>query len=1028
MNFRRILVFILIFLTLFLFNCVTSFAGSPINIEYETDAAQPPLTFSQQGLLRGFEVDLINLIFNEENYHLNYSIDIWDNIYERMKRKQIDTCGILVITEERKHEMIFTEPVLQIHFAIYSRNSAPRITLANLHKYRVGVIRNYYAERILREDLKNKNYLTFASSEEGFLALAEGKIDAFLENQEVGNYFLVKKNLKHSVKVSQDNLFPVVAAYAVRKDNPSLVAYMNLRINQLKASGVYEEIYQKYFFSHSPYYYQHKKQVFLAVICLMASTVVMILFLLHSYIKYLKKKIFQANQLAQDERDFSQIIINNANIIILVWRVDGTLLKFNEYAQLLTGFSEEEVLGDKWRKDTILTEKLALQIPDIFTTFQHGGVPINRERALRCKDGRVRDVLWSNNLIFDQQNQPSLIISLGTDITDRQEAERKLQESYHQLEVMHEELAATNIELRQKIKELKDKELALNLSEERYRLALDAANDVVWDWDLQTNEFFCSSRIQELLGYHQDYFKSSESWNQIIHPQDLEGLQKVIRAHLNKETPYYQVEFRLCTILGGYKWVSCKAKAFRREGYQVARVIGCLTDISQQKEAAERIHKLAYYDQLTGLLNRVSFKEKLVQILEQSDQTSNLAGILFLDLDNFKAVNDTLGHSFGDEVLKEIALVLKECLEKNQLAARLGGDEFVILLPDCSDRNSIKRKAKEILSSICCLSTIRGQDFYCSASIGIAVYPQDGDNEEILLKNADTALYRAKELGKNIYQFYNEEMNAQILAKVALENQLRAASRNEEFLLFYQPQIDIETQQIVSMEALIRWPNPTRGFIPPDKFIPVAEEMGLIKEIGYFVLWKACRQNKKWQEAGYRPLRVAVNVSGKEIQEKDFLSNLEKVLEETNLDAQWLEIEITESAAIQDFDLTIKILQKLKEKGIRVSLDDFGTGYSSLNYLKRLPISQVKIDKSFVYEMTANSTEEQIAKAVIALAHSIELDVVAEGVENATQLALLKEYKCDKGQGYFFSKPLPPIAMEKLLTKEEIKEIYFKEK
>jgi polar amino acid transport system substrate-binding protein len=391
-------------------------------------------------------------------------------------------------------------------------------------------------------------------------------------------------------------------------------------------------------------------------------------------------------------------------------------------------------------------------------------------------------------------------------------------------------------------------------------------------------------------------------------------------------------------------------------------------------------------------------------------------GLIYLDLDNFKNVNDTLGHAFGDLLLKNVAELLKKHVNKGDIVSRLSGDEFAIIIPKLHSLEKVNTLVAKIKDEFQNPFLLSNSEVYITVSMGIVVYPTDGEDMLTLLKKADTAMYCAKEKGKNSYEFYLPEMNIKVMEKLKLQNDLRRALKNNEFVVYYQPQVSMETCEIVGFEALVRWFHPVDGLIPPFKFIPEAEEMGIITDIGEFVLRTACIQNKRWQELGYSPKYMAVNLSARQFQQKNLSKVIEDVLAETQLDPKWLELEITESICMNDLKFTIDLLNKFTEMGVTIALDDFGTGYSSLNYLKKLPIQSLKIDKSFVDNITSDDKELAIAKAITTLAHTLNLSIVAEGVETEEQLSVLKDLNCDKAQGYLFSKPLPAEEIEPLLV------------
>ena len=439
-------------------------------------------------------------------------------------------------------------------------------------------------------------------------------------------------------------------------------------------------------------------------------------------------------------------------------------------------------------------------------------------------------------------------------------------------------------------------------------------------------------------------------------------------------------------------------------------------DMSEKKAYEESLNTLAHQDVLTGLPNRLQFNKQLSKKLETSVITRCNVVIMFLDIDRFKIINDTFGHNIGDMLLKEVAKRLKGTLRDNDIIARMGGDEFTIIMGDNSNREKAESVANRIHSSLSTPIDVQGKELFVSASIGISVYPDDAQDLECLVKNADAAMYHAKENGRNNHQFYNHSMNILTKERITIENNLRKALERDEFLLYYQPQIELSTGRLKGFESLIRWQSKEEGMIEPSKFIPLAEETGLIVPIGEWVLQKACMQNKIWQDMGLDPVTVAVNFSGRQFKEKDKLLNLiKKTLDYTKLSPKYLDVEITESILMDNPDDTAEVLNELRKMGIKVSIDDFGTGYSSLNYLKRFAVNAVKIDRSFISEITTCKDDAVIAKAVIAMAHSLGLEVIAEGVETPEQLRFLKDLKCDDVQGYFMYRPLPESEMEELL-------------
>jgi diguanylate cyclase (GGDEF)-like protein len=441
-------------------------------------------------------------------------------------------------------------------------------------------------------------------------------------------------------------------------------------------------------------------------------------------------------------------------------------------------------------------------------------------------------------------------------------------------------------------------------------------------------------------------------------------------------------------------------------------------ELAEIKQAAETMWQQVYHDPLTGLPNRMLFEDRLTLEMAHARRDKQGLAVMFLDLDHFKLINDTLGHSVGDQLLQDVAHRLRDALRGTDTVARMGGDEFALLLTRVTHAENVARVAQKIFHVLKPPFNFGGHDFHITPSIGITLYPNDGEDTQTLLKNADTALYRAKEQGRNVYQFYTPAMNSKTLERLALENNLRRALERKEFVVYYQPRVKISTKRIIGMEALVRWQHPELGLISPVKFIPLAEETGLIIPLGEWVLRTACEQTKAWQEAGFPPLRVGVNLSARQFQQPNLVERVAQVLKETGLHPHYLELEITESAAMQNAEYTLPVLYYLKEMGIHISIDDFGTGYSSLSYLKKFPFHTLKLDQSFIRDLTTDPNDAMIAKVVITLAHGLKLEVVAEGVETQEQLDFLKQLQGDEVQGYLFSKPLPAEEFEELLRQE----------
>ncbi len=458
--------------------------------------------------------------------------------------------------------------------------------------------------------------------------------------------------------------------------------------------------------------------------------------------------------------------------------------------------------------------------------------------------------------------------------------------------------------------------------------------------------------------------------------------------------------------------------AYRDAQGKVLNYVGVSSDISERVAAQERIRQLAYFDSLTNLPNRRLLQDRAEQALASAEREGKQVALLFVDLDHFKTINDSLGHSAGDRLLGEVAQRLQSCVRRMDTVARLGGDEFVVLLTDVTVEGATE-VARKLIYRVARPYQIESHELSVTPSLGISVFPQDGRDFESLLKHADTAMYRAKESGRNGYQFFASEMNVAAIERLTLENSLRQGIERGEFVLHYQPQIDLASGRIVGAEALVRWRHPQLGLVPPGKFIPVAEVSGLIVMIGEWVLSEACRQNRAWQDAGLPAISVAVNISAVQFRSGRIEDNVAAVLADTGLAPELLELELTEGIVMVGANATVETLQRISDMGVKLAIDDFGTGYSSLSYLKRFPIDRLKIDQSFVRDIVTDTDDWAISSAIISMGHSLRLKVIAEGVEHVEQLDMLRRQGCDEVQGYHFSVPLPADEFAVLLQQQK---------
>jgi diguanylate cyclase (GGDEF)-like protein/PAS domain S-box-containing protein len=470
---------------------------------------------------------------------------------------------------------------------------------------------------------------------------------------------------------------------------------------------------------------------------------------------------------------------------------------------------------------------------------------------------------------------------------------------------------------------------------------------------------------------------------------------------------------------GDIIWISENARAiFADDGTHIGYE-GTVEDITERRLYQVRIEHQANYDTLTGLANRALLQDRLQQALLTASSSDRRIAVAFVDLDRFKFINDSLGHHMGDELLKSVANRLKSCIRDCDTVARLGGDEFVLLINGHTGADSVRQMMEQMLATVSKPWVIDQGEFQVSCSIGVALHPEDGTEALTLLKHADSAMYRAKDSGRNNFQFFTRELNALMMEQLELETHLRRALERKQFILRYQPRINLATGKIVAAEALIRWRIPQRGTIPPRRFITLAEETGLIVPIGKWVLRTACAQNKAWQDAGLPPIVVCVNVSPRQFRHESLVQTVAEALDSTGLEPRFLELELTESMMMHDAPQIVAMLDELKQLGVQIAVDDFGTGYSSLSYLKRFPVDRLKVDRSFVEHMTSEADDATIVRAIIALGHNLGLKVVAEGVESAQQARALRAYQCDEAQGFLYGRAASARDMPRLLTKSK---------
>lgn len=558
-------------------------------------------------------------------------------------------------------------------------------------------------------------------------------------------------------------------------------------------------------------------------------------------------------------------------------------------------------------------------------------------------------------------------------------------------------------------------QLQLIESEQRFKSLFEHHPDGIFIRDLTGKFVSANKALENMLGYSVAELQNTAVTSMVV-PEQAEEVSHYFEEA--KQGHPQKFKARIIRSDGTVIEVEAAYLPLVIDG-KITGVHGIARDVTEAKMYQRQIEHLATHDALTGLLNRYSLYDRLEHAIACSRRDNTQTGVLFMDLNRFKQINDSLGHDKGDMLLEEIARRIKHSVREGDTVARLGGDEFVIVMENVHDIEEMARVADIVLGNISKTIYLDSHELSVTTSIGASVFPKDGENVSMLLKHADLAMYQAKEMGSGSFRFYDPYMNIKILERLLTENALRKALDNNEFVLHYQPRVRMEDKKIVGVEALVRWNHPERGLIPPIDFIPLAEEIGLIHALGDWVLETACQQNKRWQEAGLPPIKVAVNLSAQQLSGASIKNKVQDVLAKTGLDSQFLELEITETSLMQNVDSTLTILQDIRDIGVSVSIDDFGIGYSSLTHLKRLPVDTLKIDKSFIHDILDDRDDAAIVSATIALAHHMRLKVIAEGVTSMDEIRLLAELECDELQGYFFSEALPPQQLEDLLRRKD---------
>jgi len=680
----------------------------------------------------------------------------------------------------------------------------------------------------------------------------------------------------------------------------------------------------------------------------------------------------------EDYRWMRSVVENSSEIVTIV-DPDGTLRYASSAFERVLGYDSEEAVGTMNVLDHVHPDDLPHVLEETEKALSEGGIATNKaEYRFRHKDGSWR---WMESVGTYLLDDPAVrgVVVISRDVTERKRAEETLRQAEQRYRTLVEQIPAVTY--------------------------IDPVDD-------PDTSLYTSPHIEQMLGYTPQEWQTEKLWPKRLHPDDRE---RVLAADQRFETgggEPFREEYRLLARDGSVVWVREEAVLVRNEAGEPLYWQGVFYDLTERKALEERLHYQAFHDPLTDLPNRQLFMDRLGQALRRTRRRHKPIAVLFMDLDGFKVVNDSLGHEVGDILLTLVAQRLRRCLRPEDTLARFGGDEFAVLIEALDDPAQAVQVAERITEELRRPFIMEGRELYVLASIGISLGGARTHDTDDLLREADTAMYRAKDTGGD-FRVFNPAMYERAFSRLEVENDLRRAIEEEEFVVHYQPIVDLQTGELWGLEALVRWDHPERGLLEPSQFVPVAEQSGLVIPMGEQILREACFRAKEWQEESSRipPLVMSVNLSASQLSRLDLADTVEGVLGETGLEGNRLTLDVTETVYVKVLAGNTAMLDRLRVLGVRFSIDDFGTGYSSLSYLKRLPADAIKIDQSFVKGLGEDVDDTAVVRMIIELAHTLRLEIIAEGVETEEQATLLKEMGCDFAQGYHFSKPLPPEAM-----------------
>jgi diguanylate cyclase (GGDEF)-like protein/PAS domain S-box-containing protein len=951
----------------------------------------------EQGEFHGISMDYLSLLENYLGITFEAVKDLsWQQAVESVKNKQADMFASVTYTIQREEYAVFTDPYITIPIRIFARDDISYIgSIDNILDKRIAVVENYAIHDLLMTDYPEISLLPVKTPSEGLSLLSKGKVDAFIGNVITASYYIGKLGLSN-IRTSGETTYSNKQAMAVRKDWPILANILQKGLNRIPP-------YQHDQIFNSWMSIKFGPKLNYRLIWQISTFAILLLLLILYWNRRLAKEIRQRRLVESKIRDQHSLLENlvqertsalkenEARVRLILESIgegvyainkNGEVTIINPAATQMLGYSAEELIGKTIHSIVHHSYPDGSPYPkeecQIYKTVRNSQFELIGNEVLWRKDGTSFPIEYQCMPIKNEKETIGSVISFK-DITERKQAETQL--------------------------------LA---EQQRTEEILTGTNAGTWYWNIETDELIINDRWANIIGYTLDELSpiTIGTWSDSLYPDDLKNAELMLEKHFNHELDYYDVEFRQKHKNGEWIWINARGKVvvWDIDG-KPRRMTGTHLDITGRKIAEERLLHQAHFDTLTELPNRFLALNRLSQLILEARRHNNHLGIFFIDLDDFKKINDTLGHDVGDDVLIEVSKRLQHAIRDSDTVGRLGGDEFIVLVNDLTDVSAAGPVAEKLLESFRNSFKHHDRELILSASIGISIYPDDGDNASELLRNADSAMYHSKREGRNTYSYFTDAMNRDNSRRLLLEEQMHGALERGEFRLCYQPKINLKTRRVVGVEALLRWDNQTLGNINPNEFIPLAEHTGLIVTIGQFVLNEALCVATKWQTQYKEPIYIAINLSPNQFRDPKLVSFIEKLIGRTGIDPKLIEFEITEGVFMSGLTQILDAMITLTNRGIAFAMDDFGTGYSSLNYLRTYPFNTLKIDRSFVKDITEDNADLELVNAAIAMAHALGLKVVAEGVETDEQLTLLSNNDCDIAQGFLLGKP---VTLEKI--------------